>query len=135
MINDNKYYSYTKLKYHTKLKDFTDAYRPHKFQSISSIPNVIEDVFDSDLNRQKVVLLAIDGLSYLDASKYWSPSKLWPVTSMFPSTSSTCWTSAITGMNASEHGVLGVVYKDCKGNLINVYTCLLYTSPSPRDRG
>jgi hypothetical protein len=58
-----------------------------------------------------VVVLAVDGLSYEAAGQTLPHAHLQPLRSTFPSTSTTAWLTAVTGVDAGEHGVVGMVYR------------------------
>ncbi|MFC1442620.1 alkaline phosphatase family protein [Streptacidiphilus sp. N1-10] len=64
-----------------------------------------------DAAARGVVLLALDGLSYGVAEQTLVHARIRPLLSTFPSTSTTAWLTAVTGLEAGEHGAVGMVYR------------------------
>ncbi|MFD0330770.1 alkaline phosphatase family protein [Streptacidiphilus monticola] len=58
-----------------------------------------------------VIVLALDGLSHEVAAETLRHAHLRPLRSTFPSTSTTAWLTSVTGVPASEHGAVGMVYR------------------------
>ena len=58
-----------------------------------------------------LVVLALDGLSYGVAEQTLVHARIRPLQSTFPSTSTTAWLTAVTGLEAGEHGAVGMVYR------------------------
>jgi hypothetical protein len=58
-----------------------------------------------------VLVLALDGLAYHVAAEGLAHADLAPLRSTFPSTSATAWLTSVTGLDASEHGAVGTVYR------------------------
>lgn len=59
-----------------------------------------------------VIVLALDGLAYHAAAAALEHAELAALRSTFPSTSATAWLTSVTGLEASEHGVVGTVYRE-----------------------
>jgi hypothetical protein len=58
------------------------------------------------------IVLAVDGLGWEPARSAWTMASMRCLTSTFPSTSVTAWTTALTGVEASLHLGLGMVYRN-----------------------
>jgi hypothetical protein len=71
------------------------------------VPEVVAETWRS---ATTVVVLALDGINDSVARAAWSQTRVEALTSTFPTTSVTAWLTAATGLEAAEHGVLGVVY-------------------------
>src|SRR5436305_3082079 len=59
-----------------------------------------------------VIVLALDGLALHVAAQALAHAELAALRSTFPSTSATAWLTSVTGLEPSEHGVLGTVYRE-----------------------
>lgn len=59
-----------------------------------------------------VVVLALDGLAFHAAAQTLAHAELAALRSTFPSTSATAWLTSVTGLEPSEHGVLGTAYRE-----------------------
>lgn len=70
-----------------------------------------------------VIVLALDGLAYHLAAETLVHAEIAAMRSTFPSTSATAWLTAVTGLDASDHGAVGTVYRNPgTDNLTNVVT-------------
>lgn len=70
-----------------------------------------------------VIVLALDGLAFHVAAQALPHAELAAMRSTFPSTSATAWLTSVTGIDASEHGVIGTVYREPgTERLVNVIT-------------
>ena len=58
-----------------------------------------------------VIVLALDGLAFHVAAQALEHAELAAMRSTFPSTSATAWLTSVTGLEASEHGAVGTVYR------------------------
>jgi len=59
-----------------------------------------------------VIVLALDGLAFHVAAQTLAHAELVALRSTFPSTSATAWLTSVTGLEPSEHGALGSVYRE-----------------------
>jgi hypothetical protein len=71
---------------------------------------------------RSVLVFAVDGVSHEVALEAWPRARTTPMRSVFPTTSSVGWLSSLTGLDAGEHGVPGVVFRLGDGELIDVYS-------------
>lgn len=58
-----------------------------------------------------VVALALDGLSHAVGAQALAHARVSVLRSTFPSTSTTGWLTAVTGVDPSRHGAIGMVYR------------------------
>jgi len=59
-----------------------------------------------------VIVLALDGLAFHVAAQALAHAELAALRSTFPSTSASAWLTSVTGLEPSEHGALGMVYRE-----------------------
>lgn len=83
--------------------------RPHPSRSVAVFGQVVLECLKTA--SRGVVVFGIDGLSLSAASTAWTGAKIEILTSSFPSTSVTAWTTALTGLDASQHLGIGMVYR------------------------
>ena len=75
---------------------------------------------EREATRRTVVVLALDGIPDALARDYWEHASIATLSSVFPTTSATAWLSSTTGLDTSQHGIPGVVFK-LNSALINIY--------------
>jgi hypothetical protein len=69
--------------------------------------------FQSDkYNFNNLLVVALDGVHCEVADSVFTGCSSVPVKSVFPTTSTSAWTTSLTGMSPSEHGVVGTVFQD-----------------------
>lgn len=83
--------------------------RPHPSRSVAAVGRVVLECLKS--TSRGVLILGIDGLSLSAASAAWPATQIEILTSSFPSTSVTAWTTALTGLDVSQHLGIGMVYR------------------------
>ncbi len=66
---------------------------------------------EASARRRDVLVFALDGIPLDIAMQSWPNARVSPRTAVFPTTSSTGWLSSLTGLEASAHGVPGVVFQ------------------------
>lgn len=70
-----------------------------------------------------VIVLALDGLALHIAAETFTHAELATMRSTMPSTSATAWLTSVTGLDASDHGAVGMVYREPgTDRLVNVVT-------------
>ena len=99
--------------------------------ALRSVPACVESCLspgpaaraDARAELPGVIVLALDGLACHVAAQALPHAELAAMRSTFPSTSATAWLTSVTGVDASEHGVVGTVYREPgTERLVNVIT-------------
>ena len=88
----------------------TGLYRPHPVANVGAVAGLVRDAFEgrgpAAVGRAgRLAVLAVDGLGRDAAGDAPFAATL---TSEFPSTTVACMLSAVTGVRAAEHGLVGV---------------------------